>query len=425
MPQRLDTSRDVVDFSSRSPLGGADDETLRRVRRMLDKVRRDQWEAVTEFSMEYDDCSPRSEPVPLSDCKEAFEQLPEQQRDALRMARDRIRRYQEAFLDRSRVISDVEGGILGELVRPMESVGCYIPGGRVPLPSTVLMTAYVAKVAGVDEIVICSPPRGEDARPHPVIMAAASLVQEADLYGVGGVQAIGAMTYGAGMIPEVDIITGPGNLFVTIAKKEVFGEVEVDLLAGPSEIAIIASLPAARSSYISADLLSQAEHDPQSRAYLLTPDGPLVDQVEQTLEQMVSDHPKSDRVRLALEESALIQTVDLEEAVELSNELAPEHLELHVSNPEGISRYCENAGAIFLGPHSPEPIGDYVAGSSHTLPTGGSARFFSPLSVRTFRKRQSMIGLSQDGFESIRWAGEELARMESLPGHEQSLSIRS
>lgn len=420
---RLDTTVDQVDFPTRSPLGGAGDETRRKVRNMLDDVKRHGWDAVVKFSRQFDDCAPHPDPISSSKMKECWERLPADQKEALLLARDRIKRYQEAIKSRSTVITDKDGGLLGDTVRPIERAGCYVPGGRVPLPSSVLMSAYIAEIAGVDNIIICSPPI-EDGMPHPVIMAAASLMKSVELYAIGGVQAIGAMAYGAGEIPPVDLIAGPGNLFVTLAKKEVYGEVDIDMLAGPSEIAIVGEKSSAVPEYVAADLLSQAEHDPRSRVYLLSPDAELLDDVQKEVEEMVDGHPREDVIRLSLKESALIKTSDLHEAVELVNVIAPEHLELHVEEPLRLSRDCEFAGAIFCGPWSPEPVGDYMAGPSHTLPTGGSARFFSPLSVQTFQRHQSLISLSRTGFNSLRKETETVARMESLPAHERSSSIR-
>ncbi|MFP4687228.1 MAG: histidinol dehydrogenase [bacterium] len=423
MIKKLDTTADEIEFSSRSPLGGADDETRRKVRNMLDDVKRHGWEAVVKFSRQFDDCTPQASPVSPGRLKECWQQLPENQKQALTLARDRIKRYQEAIKPSSTVITDTAGGLLGDIVRPLERVGCYVPGGRVPLPSSVLMSAYIAEIAGVGSNVICSPPV-KDGLPHPVIMAAVSLLENVELYGIGGVQAIGAMAYGAGELAPVDLIAGPGNLFVTLAKKEVYGEVEVDMLAGPSEIAIVGETGVARPRYVAADLLSQAEHDPRSRVYFLTPDSKLIRAVERELAELTSGHPREDVIRRSLKSSALIKTVSLAEAVEVVNLIAPEHLELHVEKPLELSRGCEFAGAVFCGNWSPEPVGDYLAGPSHTLPTGGSARFFSPLSVQTFQRHQSLISLSRQGFNSIRTETETVARMESLPAHEYSSAVR-
>ncbi|MFB6355726.1 MAG: histidinol dehydrogenase [bacterium] len=422
MPRRIDTRDRDFDPIERTPLAQEGEEALRRVRGMLNDIRREDWEKVIEYSREFDDVSPRPEALSPHELNHEWKRLDSSVRDSLKCARDRIRRYQTAIKPESSVISDPEGGFLGERVQPIESVGCYIPGGRVPLPSTVLMTAYIAHLAEVDSIVICSPPR-EDGAPHPVIQAACHLVPEAEVYGIGGVQAVGAMAFGSGSLPSVDLVAGPGNRFVTLAKKELYGEVGVDMLAGPSEIAIIAD-EQATAEYCAVDLLSQAEHDPRSRVYLISPVGSLIDRVDRHIEQLLEGHPNRESIETSLDESAYIHTRSVQEYVGIANDIAPEHLELHVENPQQLARDCEHAGAVFCGPYSPEPIGDYVAGPSHTLPTGGSARFFSPVSINTFLKRQSLISLDRDGFNSVRESASDLAGVESLSFHQHSVDSR-
>ncbi len=420
--RKLNTAEDEVNFTTRSPLGGADEETRRRVRRILEDIKAHGWEAVVKYSRRFDDVPPRARPAAESELKEAWEELPANNQEALRHACRRIKRYQEKLIETSTAITDGKGGLLGNIVRPVQTAGCYIPGGRVPMPSSVLMSAYVAEVAGVENIVICSPP-GDDGRPHPSILAAAYLLDDVEVYGAGGVQAVGAMAYGAGSVPKADVVAGPGNIYVTLAKKEVFGEVDIDMLAGPSELAVVAD-STADPEFVACDLLSQAEHDPRSRVYLFTPDKNIRLEVEKSIEDKLVSHPREKVIDRALTESALILTAGLDEAVELVNELAPEHLELMTENAIKLSRRCVNAGAIFCGPWSPEPVGDYIAGPSHTLPTGGSARFFSPLSVKTFLRHQSLISLSRDGFENVRDQTETIARMEYLPAHEESSAVR-
>lgn len=424
MIRRLDTTvGETPDFSRRQPVMDADQETRKKVRRILRDVRQDGWEAVAGYTREFDGVSPLREPLSEQTIHDAWSRLEEATRDALRLARDRIDRYQRSLVDRSTILSDHDG-YLGEIIRPYDRVGCYIPGGRFPLPSTVLMTAYVAQVAGVEEIVVCTPP-GEKQTPHPVIQATCSLIDNVEVFGVGGVQAIGAMTHGAGDVEPVDLIVGPGNLFVTLAKKEVYGTVEIDMLAGPSEIAVVADPAHSDPAYVAADLLSQAEHDPMSRAYLLTPDDDFADDVEQRLEDQLATFDRREAIEEALDSSALITTDSIEEAIDWVNELAPEHLELHLENPGRWSREIRHAGAIFCGKQTPEPYGDYLAGPNHTLPTGGGARFFSPLSVRTFRKSQSLMKVGeQQGSEAVATAAETIAGVETLPAHKKSMSIR-
>ncbi len=422
MIEVLKTAHDSVSFT-RQPVANESLETRRKIQGMINSIQTTGWSAVEEYSLEFDGVAPAPQPVPAARLREEWERLDDSVQAALLLARERINRYQQALLPDSKLFTELTGGVLGDLVRPVNRAGCYVPGGHVPLPSSVLMTGYIAEVAGVEEIIICSPP-GEDGLPHPVIQAAASLLEEVQLFGIGGVQAIGAMAYGAGALPAVDLVAGPGNSYVTLAKKEVYGDVDIDMLAGPSEIAIIAEAPAACPRFIAADLVSQAEHDSRARVYLFTPDSGLIAKVQDELEDIVAGHLHEAVIRSSFENSALVLTNSVEEAVELSNRLAPEHLELHVEEPMGLVKSCQNAGAIFCGNWTPEAIGDYVAGPSHTLPTGGSARFFSPLSVYTFIRHQSLVSLTEDDYREIAPATERIAKLESLPAHRYSSAVR-
>lgn len=389
---------------------------------ILEDIDRDGWEAVRSYGEQFDDYAPEQS-LPAESLRDAWEQLPDQQQDVFRTVEQRVRRYQDTIKPSSSVITDGRDGLLGEVVRPLETVGCYIPGGRFPLPSTVFMTVLVAEVAGVQNLVVTTPP-SDEGRPHPEIRAALSRIDNVDVYPIGGAQAIGAMAAGTGPVPAVDLIAGPGNLYVTLAKKEVYGSVGIDLLAGPSEIAVIATEEDSRADWVAADLLSQAEHDPRARSYCFSPQENFLRDVQSEVQRILEDHPNPEPVREALSQSGLIRTDSVEEAVRLSNGLAPEHLELHLSDAGRWARKCHNAGAIFVGAHTPEPIGDYVAGPSHTLPTQGSARFFSPLSVRTFMKSQSLIQTDTKTYDERSRPGETIAAMENLWAHEKSLSIR-
>ncbi len=417
--------KNLPDFDRKLQLRGENvSEARGTVREILDEIEHDGWDAVRSFGEQYDDFAPESS-VPEEVLHRSWKKLNRKQKEAYRTIGERVRRYQKSIRPSSSVITDGKSGLLGEVVRPLDTVGCYIPGGRFPLPSTVFMTVFVADVAGVDNIVVTTPPAGENGRPHPEICAALSRIAEVDDYPIGGAQAVGAMAMGTGPIPAVDLIAGPGNLYVTLAKKEVYGSVGIDLLAGPSEIAVIATKEASRSEWIAADLLSQAEHDPRARSFCFSPDHEFLLDVRSNVVRLLGDHPDSDPVRKALTQSGLICTESVEEAVELSNNLAPEHLELHLSDPGRWARDCRNAGAIFAGARTPEPIGDYVAGPSHTLPTQGSARFFSPLSVRTFMKSQSFIQTSAGNYREQSQYGETVADMENLWAHKRSLSVRN
>lgn len=425
MLKLFDVREDRPDFSTRYPLEEAGEDLRNTVRSMLGSIREEGWDKVLEFSREFDGVAPEEPPVEPSTLESAWNDLNADEREALEVAAGRIRRYQRSIKPSSTLITDGNTGSLGEVLRPLETVGCYVPGGRFPLPSTVLMTAFVAEVAGVEEIVVCTPPTGDDELPHKSILAACSLLDDPALFPLGGVQAVGAMAYGTGPVPEVDLLAGPGNLYVTLAKKEVFGRVDIDMLAGPSEICVIAEESKSRADWIAADLLSQAEHDPKSRVFALSPQESFLESIRETVREHLEEHPNPGPVREALDNSALLVTRNVDEAVEISNELAPEHLELHVESPNVVAGQCRNAGAIFCGKYTPEPLGDYTAGPSHTLPTGGTARFFSPLSVRTFMKSQSLISFDRGGYRNLKGPTETLAGMESLHSHSRSITVRS
>ena len=344
-------------------------------------------------------------------------------RDALAYAAERIERYHAAALPKSWRISDEHGSVLGQEVRPLERIGVYIPGGRAAYPSTVLMTALPARVAGVREIVLVTPPRA-DGGVDPVVLAAARVAGVTEAYRVGGAQAIGALAYGTATIRRVDKIVGPGNIYVALAKSRVFGEVGIDMVAGPSEVVIVAD-GAADPEWIAADLLAQAEHDPMARAVLLTSADTLVSAVERALERQLATLPR----RAIAGESvarhgALVLTASLEDAVDLANQLAPEHLELLVSVPAPLLARVRHAGAVFLGGQTPEVVGDYVAGPSHVLPTAGTARFSSPLGVEDFVKRTSVIEYSRPGLAAARAHLAALTEVEGLAGHGRAAEVR-
>ncbi|MEW5952689.1 MAG: histidinol dehydrogenase [Bacillota bacterium] len=342
---------------------------------------------------------------------------------ALEKAANNISGYHQKQLFGSWFEPGENGKILGQLVRPLARVGIYVPGGTASYPSSVLMNALPARVAGVPEIVMTTPP-GPDGRLNPYTLAAARLAGVTEIYRVGGAQAVAALAYGTETIRPVDKITGPGNIYVTMAKQQVYGKVDIDMLAGPSEILVIAD-DSAEPAFVAADLLSQAEHDALASAVLITPHQPLALEVQRELKTQLARLPRQDLARASLEEyGAVIVTDNLEQAFDLANELAPEHLELMVREPfHWLGRVC-NAGAVFLGPYTPEPVGDYMAGPNHVLPTGGTARFYSPLGVQTFLKRTSVVyyspaALEKDGPEIIRLAG-----VEGLDAHACSVKVR-
>ena len=342
---------------------------------------------------------------------------------ALEKAARNITNYHQRQLFGSWFEPGENGAILGQLVRPLARVGVYVPGGTASYPSSVLMNALPARVAGVPEIVMVTPP-GPGGQLNPYTLTAASLAGVTEIYRAGGAQAVAALAYGTETIRPVDKITGPGNIYVTMAKQQVYGKVDIDMLAGPSEILIIAD-DSADAAFVAADMLSQAEHDALASAVLITVHQPLVREVQRELETQLAILPRQGLARASLEEyGAIIITDNLEQAFDLANELAPEHLELMVREPFHWLGKVRNAGAVFLGPHTPEPVGDYIAGTNHILPTGGTARFYSPLGVQTFLKRTSVVyyppaALEADGQEIIRLAG-----VEGLDAHACSVKVR-
>lgn len=345
-----------------------------------------------------------------------------EQLDALRKAAERIEQFHQRQLQDSWRYQDDLGNTLGQKVSAMGSAGIYVPGGKAAYPSSVLMNAIPAKVAGVKQIVMVSPAPGGEL--NPAVLAAAHVAGVTSFYSIGGAQAIAAMAYGAESVPQVDKIVGPGNAFVAAAKRMVFGQVGIDMIAGPSEILVVAdgSVP---PSWVAMDLLSQAEHDEQAQALLISPDAAYLDQVALEIERAL---PTLERQAIAGQsisaKGALIKVDSLRQAVELVNVIAPEHLELAVADPEALIEGIENAGAIFMGSHSPEAVGDYCAGPNHVLPTSATARFSSPLGVYDFQKRSSIIGCSEQGGSELGKIASVLARSESFTAHARSAEFR-
>jgi histidinol dehydrogenase len=345
-------------------------------------------------------------------------------RAALAYAAERIERYHSAAMPKSWRMTDEHGSILGQDVRPLDRVGLYVPGGRAAYPSTVLMTAVPARVAGVREIVLVTPP-GADGRVHPVILAAARIAGVTEGYRVGGAQAVAALAVGTATIRRVDKIVGPGNVYVALAKMRVFGEVGIDMMAGPSEVVVIADA-GADPDWIAADLLAQAEHDPMARAVLITDAPVLVPAVQAALDRRLATLPRRAIAAEALERhGAFIVVASLDGAVEVSNRLAPEHLELMVTVPAALLSRVRHAGAVFLGAHTPEVVGDYVAGPNHVLPTAGTARFASPLGTEDFVKRSSVIEYSPSGLRAALPHLDVLSGIEGLTAHGDAARARA
>ncbi len=360
--------------------------------------------------------------VPLAQARAALAALPVPQREALEFAARRIRAYHEHQRQESWRLAEADGVVLGQQVTPLDRVGMYVPGGKAAYPSSVLMGAIAAKVAGVAELVMVTPTPGGTL--NAPVLAAAAIAGVDRIVRVGGAQAVGALAFGTATIPAVDKIVGPGNAYVAAAKRRVFGRVGIDMVAGPSEVLVIADA-SAHADWIAMDLFSQAEHDEIAQAILLTPDGGLLDRVGDSMRRQAAAMPRRAIIGASLAaRGALIRVRDLEEACELANRIAPEHLELAVADPESLLARIRHAGAIFLGHYASESLGDYCAGPNHVLPTSRTARFSSPLGVYDFQKRSSIIAVSRAGARHLGPVAATLARAEGLEAHARSAEWR-
>ena len=383
------------------------------VRRILEDVRKRGDAAVRAYTKKFDGVSPRDFSL-----ENRLEAIPREQLDALRAAHDRIRAFHERQLQASFDFTEADGTRLGQRVSALQRVGLYVPGGKAAYPSSVLMNAVPAKVAGVRELVMASP------NPNALVLAAAALAGVDRVLGIGGAQAIAALAYGTRSIARVDKIVGPGNAYVAEAKRQVFGEVGIDMVAGPSEIVVIAD-GSASPDWAAMDLFSQAEHDESAQAILLSPDAGYLDSVAASIGRLIGEMPRKKVIEASLKaRGALILTRDLEEACAVANRIAPEHLELAVQDPEKILSRVTTAGAIFLGQWSSEAIGDYCAGPNHVLPTAGTARFSSPLGVYDFQKRTSVIAVSKAAASSLGRIARTLAEGEGLHAHARAAEMR-
>ena len=352
----------------------------------------------------------------------ALAELAPAEREALERAAARIRAFHERQLTSSWSLTEADGTRLGQRITPLQRVGLYVPGGRAAYPSSVLMNAIPARVAGVAEIVMAVP--APDGVRNPLVLAAARLAGVARAFAIGGAQAIAALAYGTATIPAVDKIVGPGNAYVAAAKRRVFGAVGIDMIAGPSEILVIADTTA-RPDWVTMDLFAQAEHDESAQAILLTPDAALIEAVAASIARGLRTMPRREVIAASLaRRGALVKVRDLAEACVLADRIAPEHLELAVADPEPLLARINNAGAIFLGHFSSEAVGDYCAGPNHVLPTGRSARFSSPLGVYDFQKRSSIIAVSREGARTLGRLAATLAQGEGLPAHARSATLR-
>lgn len=360
--------------------------------------------------------------VSQDDMEKAYLNIDEKLRLALHTAFNRIKAYHEKQLPKSWIDFESNGTILGQKVTPVDRAGLYIPGGKAAYPSSLLMNAIPALVAGVKEIVVCTPTPNNEV--NELLLAACHLCKVSKVYKVGGASAIAAMAYGTQTISKVDVITGPGNIFVATAKKLVFGEVNIDMIAGPSEIGILAD-ETAKPHYLAIDLLSQAEHDEMASSIMITTCDEVANLTSNEVEEYLKTLSRETIARKSIDErGAIIVTSNMEEAIELMNEIAPEHLEVMTKNPFELLPFIKHAGAIFLGENTPEPIGDYIAGPNHTLPTGSTAKFYSPLNVENFMKKSSIINFSKNAINELGEACAILADTEGLTAHAKSVRVR-
>ena len=403
--------------------GSAIAEQQNRVAGILERVRLEGDAALFDLTERFDGVRPDPLAIPPERLHQAWEATAPSLRAALELAHERITTFHRHQRPADLAVNGPHGERLGRRWRPVARAGLYVPGGRASYPSTVLMNAVPARVAGVERIVMVTPP-GPDGEPNPTVLAAAHLAGVREVYRVGGAQAIAALAYGTASIPRVDVISGPGNLWVTLAKKAVYGRVGIDSLAGPSEVLVIAD-HTARADQVAADLMAQAEHDPLAAAILITTSEELAAAVPAAVAAQLERHPRAAIVRQALADWGLIVVcTDLVEAAGLSDRFAPEHLELLVEDPEALAERIQHAGAIFLGSHTPEAVGDYLAGPNHTLPTSGTARFAGALSVETFLRHTSLIQFNRGALEATGAAVIELAESEGLHSHAESVRRR-
>jgi len=395
------------------------------VNAILSDVRENKDEAVRKYTLRFDraDLAPSDFRVTDKEILDAVSQTDPELLAVLRKSAANIRAFHEKQLESGFSMDVGQGSQIGMIVRPLSVAGIYVPGGTAPLPSTVLMNVIPAKTAGVPRVVLCTPPRA-DGSIAPVILAAAQIAGADEIYKVGGAQAIAAMAYGTPSIPRVDKICGPGNIYVNTAKRLVFGQVDIDMFAGPSEILIIAD-DTANPEYVAADMLSQAEHDKLASAILLTTSAVMADAVAEAIDRRSELLDRRDILERSLADYCAILTVpDLDSALTFANELAPEHLELCIRDAEKYVPAIQNAGAIFLGNYTPEPLGDYFAGPNHTLPTSGTARFFSPLNTGDFVKKMSVLRYSETSLRECYLDVARFAEAEGLTGHAAAVRVR-
>jgi len=402
----------------------ATEEVAAAVSEVVDQVRKQGDPAVLEYTEKFDRVSLTLKDMRVSpdDVTKAYRNVDTKKVEALKLAAKNIRAFHEKQKLTSWVSQEADGVILGQLARPIRSVGIYVPGGKACYPSSVLMNVVPAKVAGVEQLVMCSP--APEGNLNPYILVAADIAGVDEIYKIGGAQAVAAMAYGTATIPRVDKIVGPGNIYVATAKRFVFGQVDIDMIAGPSEILIIAD-DSADPEFVASDLLSQAEHDELASSILVTVSKDLAEAVNAEVERQLASLARKEIARKAIDRfGAIVLVESIREAADVSNSIAPEHLELAVEKPFELLAFIKNAGAIFLGHYTPESVGDYIAGPNHVLPTGGTARFFSPLSTDDFMKKSSLIFYTREGLDKVGEAVMQIADVEGLEAHGNTIRAR-
>lgn len=426
--KRLSTSQPDFDaqLAALTALEAAQDQHVERaVADILADVRRRGDAAVLEYTARFDRVQAKSMAeleIPRAELQAALDGLPRERREALEQAAERVRRYHERQRMESWSYVEADGTMLGQQVTPLDRAGLYVPGGKAAYPSSVLMNALPAKVAGVNELIMVVPTPGGEK--NELVLAAAAICGVDRVYAIGGAQAVGALAYGTETVPQVDKIVGPGNTYVAAAKRRVFGVVGIDMIAGPSEILVVCD-GNTDPDWIAMDLFSQAEHDELAQSILISPSAEFLDRVAASVDKLIVDMPRREVIETSLtNRGAMILVRDLDEACDIANRIAPEHLELSVADPDRWVSKIRHAGAIFMGPYTSESLGDYCAGPNHVLPTSRTARFSSPLGVYDFQKRSSLIKVSREGADTLGRIAATLAYGEGLPAHARSAEYR-
>ena len=419
-----DTKKNLLeDLLKRSPNNYGQYEAS--VKEILDKVKEEKDAAVFAYTAKFDGAELTADTIEVTDAEieEAYAQVDDTLLTVIRKAKDNIESYHAKQRQNSWFDSKPDGTILGQKITPLHRVGVYVPGGKAVYPSSVLMNVMPAKVAGVDEIIMVTPP-GKNGKVSPNTLVAAKEAGVDKIYKVGGAQAIAALAYGTESIPKVDKIVGPGNIYVALAKKAVYGHVSIDSIAGPSEILVVAD-ETANPKYVAADLLSQAEHDELASAILVTTSEKLAHEVSDQVDGFLKELSRAEIISKSLDNYGYILLADtMEDVIDVANEIASEHLEIQTKNPFEVMTKIRNAGAIFIGEYASEPLGDYFAGPNHILPTNGTAKFFSPLSVDDFIKKSSIISYSREALQKVHKDIESFAKAEQLTAHANSIHVR-